>query len=545
MSNAASATQLYEAISARNDGRALQIIEEVWSWYSKRKIVDDPAAAKRVQGTLALDLSASVRFNWENLNIPDDQGRTHLHVAALRSLPHICNALVQRFMVDCNAQDNLGWTPLLYAAASKSLETVQALLKAGAKLSLKIPAKDGDLPLHVAVRKQNEMHFSVLLDAGAEIDAKTKGGFTALHLAAEFITEREDFDVLWYRADETVRLQSSDTGRTIIHCAAAGNNYKLIERLISQGQRCDVQDKAGQTPLHIACACNAGPAAGALLGAGVDPNTQDTNGQTALHVAARVGALRIAQLLIRRGAAVDVCDARGWTPLFEAVTANQLATVRGLLAQGAQVNVRANDGDLVSHAAARIAAAIPHLTVSQAGQLEEVMRDLVHAQLNVNAVGAGGDTLLSISARVGSVRLLRMMMQFGAVLETSKMPPVPVPAIHCAAARADVEFLRTVIELGADPSVCDTTGRPALLAAMEAGREANMLCLLENGTCFALTSRIWSVGLFLTYLFRAESQAPTRMQCVQTTGRFFIKPSCSTNRHGALFFLTDPCFKLC
>ena len=91
-----------------------------------------------------------------------------------------------------NARDDLGATPLYWAATGSSAEVVRILLEAGA--NPKARGNDGSTPLHIAAVGSSPKVVRILLAAGAEVEARTNIGSTPLHMAA------------WFGSAEQVRL---------------------------------------------------------------------------------------------------------------------------------------------------------------------------------------------------------------------------------------------------------------------------------------------------------------------------------------------------
>ena len=89
---------------------------------------------------------------------------------------------------DANAQDNVGWTPLLQAAWTKHLELVQVLLEYHADIHAR--NSRGEVALHLAAcgldpaflrRQVNLDILQFLLDHGADVNTKDNEGSTPLH----------------------------------------------------------------------------------------------------------------------------------------------------------------------------------------------------------------------------------------------------------------------------------------------------------------------------------------------------------------------------
>jgi len=127
----------------------------------------------------------------------------------------------------------------------------------------------GATPLMQASAFGNMETLRLLLDAGADVNARNRVDATAL---------------LW----------------------AAGDPVRA-RLLIERGADVKIQSKQGRTPLMVAAACAGNSAIVALmLSKGADPLTKDRIGTTVLSFAARAGDVETVKLLLKAGAEPNV-----------------------------------------------------------------------------------------------------------------------------------------------------------------------------------------------------------------------------------------------
>ena len=84
-------------------------------------------------------------------------------------------------IIDINARDNVGLTPLHWACYNGHIETAKTLLDHGAKVNVKNDC--GQTSLHFASRYGYTETAKILLDHGAKVNVKNNCGDTPLHSA--------------------------------------------------------------------------------------------------------------------------------------------------------------------------------------------------------------------------------------------------------------------------------------------------------------------------------------------------------------------------
>ena len=226
-----------------------------------------------------------------------------------------------------------------------------------------------------ALRGQSAM-VDLLLDAGANIDAKTQDGGTPLQSAA------------WGGHVETVKilLESGASlpgaGEKALRTAARRGHVEVLRALLAAGVSADAVED-GQSMLFSAIQLDRVDIAEALLEAGADPNgrpgrrnplaaaimrdatalvrrllaagaeVDPEEGEAPACAAASKGNLALLRELYTRGATLERADLHGWTALLEAASAGRGAVVQWLIEQGVTLTCVDADGHNARTVAAR------------------------------------------------------------------------------------------------------------------------------------------------------------------------------------------------
>lgn len=199
-----------------------------------------------------------------------------------------------------------GWTPLHVAVAECRTDIVRLLVDAGADLEAR--TEHHRTPLHVALGHCPDL-VPLLLDRGAVLDARSAAYLDRLdELTAHLDDDSSLGDaesgaelLLWAAlggAPAAARLlleRGADADGGALHAAASGARLELIRLLLDAGADVDRRDPdTGRTPLHAAVSGGTEESldvARVLLAAGADVNATTTDGASALDIS-RVAAAR-------------------------------------------------------------------------------------------------------------------------------------------------------------------------------------------------------------------------------------------------------------
>ena len=237
-----------------------------------------------------------------------------------------------------NATDAAGSTALHHAAGFGTLETVKLLLDKGAEVDAK--NRRSSTPLHWAIH--DEARVRLLLSHGAAINAKQIEDRTPLYQAAVLANGNAVLRLLLEKGADLSLVTL--VGRTPLMAAAGRGDTEAMLLLIAKGANINRKNGAGGTAL-TAAASNGNPrAVGLLLEKGADAGVRTKRNETALGNAATAGVVETFKLLLDRGADVNIQNFRGYSPLMLAASSDAMPAgiVKMLLSKGADTSYSAD-----------------------------------------------------------------------------------------------------------------------------------------------------------------------------------------------------------
>jgi len=336
------------------------------------------------------------------------------------------------FLLDRGADgENMGKKTGLYSASSSGYaDVVRSLIDRGADLNAICEGHVEDphvelTPLHVAIRNERLDIAILLLERGADTEARGSEDQTALYMASSHGYADVVRSLIDHGADLNAICKDFDE-----HCW-------------------DVK----WAPLHVAIDCGRRDIALLLLERGADTETRGSVNQTALFKASSQGYADVVRSLIDRGADLNaICESYDdqhwngadfvhWTPLHVAIHKKHRDVVILLLERGADMETRNSDDQTA-------------LYMASTRECADIVRQLISHGADLNAK-----------------------------CEDWRLWPdeVKLTPLHFASWNGITPILRILLEHGADPNASDNVGKTALHLASPGRRITDVELLLEYG----------------------------------------------------------------
>jgi ankyrin repeat protein len=409
------------------------------------------------------------------------------------------NGEVARMLLKAGADPNavaVQGTVIERAAIDGKTQVVEALFETGQKIDLGAAISLGmtgrakemlqaepalansagwPTPLMRAVRRNDEELVTVLLDAGADVNAgsdimNAAGRWTALSSAVTSGSECVAVLLLTRSADPNACGGKNE--ESLLHFSVINRSTELVRLMLEKGADPNSEPEwppTQRTPLQLAALQGKRDVCDVLLSAGADVNRGPV---TPLLLAAAAGGPEIAELLLERGAALDIWSAcalgregdvrrllteqavlleardryRGRTPLSWAVHGGDAALASMLLEHGAQVSARS-------------------IATGYTDECE------YYGPIDVNKQPSAtlGETPLHIAVRSGRGDVVSLLLDHGAEInahEAGYQDVAGMTPLHAAASRGDVELVKLLLDRGAAIDSEDSEGTTPLHLAL-------------------------------------------------------------------------------
>lgn len=246
-----------------------------------------------------------------DVNARDRKGHNALHFAAADLWRHD-HLVIEKIELLLNKGHKLtdragetGYTALHMAALTGRLATVRYIMNKDKKLDVNSRDKEGDTPLHIAVKVteiDRSKIMSALIAGGADVEARDKRGNSVLTVVA-YTPQRfsADYMELLLEAGSNPNAENK-TGNTAMHAAVWAGKTLEMKILKKYGADIDKKNEDGHSPLLAMVFSNKSPepnVIGMLAKYGANIETTTRNGETVLHVAIDRGHLSLVDWMLQ------------------------------------------------------------------------------------------------------------------------------------------------------------------------------------------------------------------------------------------------------
>jgi len=339
----------------------------------------------------ALDLYKSLVGAKAKVDMTCREGNTALMMACRRGHARMVEYMIAK-KANLDAQNKLGWTPIIWSSINGHEEVTTMLIQAHA--SYLHADGEGRTPCMWAARHGHLVLVENFLACGLNLSVTDKAGLTVFDHAGEHLEMRitisaveevnthlldaarqNDKEAVVRALEAGADLEVRDDGGfTALMWAALNNSVDMVELVIRHGANPSLQVFYGPEAIdsqHMEVGEAIEEIIGSndrLLAAAMDNdfdavfveieigafiNVQDHKDRSALMWAARHGQKDVVERLVTKNSLIDDRDKSGWAAIHFAVAAKSAGTVSMLHHLGADFAPRTYEGDTLLHMSVR------------------------------------------------------------------------------------------------------------------------------------------------------------------------------------------------
>ncbi|KAL6815059.1 ankyrin repeat-containing domain protein [Trichoderma sp. SZMC 28015] len=425
-----------------------------------------------------------------NMTTQYGRGKSAVHAALDGGHMHVLEFLISKG-ADVNSQPPLfAWIP--YGDS----QCLKYLLDHG--MNMDVQDEQHGTALHSAITSDNSVHFGLLLERGADINALNEMLGTPLQVACAELNrlyanqeENQKFHyikkLLDYGADPNI---CGGKYATALQAACSNTKFyqtglpmKVVQLLIEHGADVNAQGGHWGSALHAAAASYLEENVGImklLLDNGAKVDQKGNSGETPLHVACHEGTLEAVRFLVDRGADVNAESGPFGTPILAAAARgdpSSYAILSFLTDKGANINYQGGEYGSALQA---------HFHDSYAGDAGVFYFLLKHCA-DVNAKGGKYGTALIAACGHSSPHVkecVRLLLDHGADVNahSEEHGTALIAACQLGVHRLrDPQVVHLLLECGADVNAQDGKHATALSAACRWNFSEAVELLLNHG----------------------------------------------------------------
>eukprot|EP00118_Oscarella_pearsei_P009022 m.49460 g.49460 ORF g.49460 m.49460 type:complete len:1662 (+) comp33992_c0_seq1:255-5240(+) len=358
-----------------------------------------------------------------------------------------------------------GCTALMFAALAGHVDVAELLLDYSALINVHSDS-NMDSPLTFACWKGHVNVVDLLLEKGADLEHRTKEGFTPLMFAAlgghTVVAER----LLKRRAK--VNVPSGSNNDIPLTSACWKGHRNVVELLLTYESNLEHRTKDGCTPLMLAAREGHYDVAELILRHGGKVNTPSgSESNIPLTLACWKGHVEVVRLLLDQNSAIEHQNKAGCTPLMLAAREGHFETTKLLLSKGTKLDVPSGSNDDTP------------LTLACWKGHADVVELLLLSKSNIDHQTKTGCTPLMEATREGHSKVVGILLRHGADVETpDNYGQTP---LFMACWKGHTEVAALLLRHGANKDCRTKTGITPLFQACREDHVGIVRLLLDHG----------------------------------------------------------------
>lgn len=347
---------------------------------------------------------------------------------------------------------------LVEAAKQGERTAVTVLLQRG--VDVNGTEADGTTALHWAAHNGDLNMLNGLIRAKANLNAKNRYGVAPIWLAAN--NGHADVVEMLLRAGADAQTTRADSGETVLMVAAMAGHVPVIQRLLAYGADPNAVDVVRQqTALMWAAAEAHTPAIKVLVEAGAKLEARSSTGMTPLMFAIRAGSVEATMRLLDLGANLKATAPDGTTSIGLAIINAHWDLAAKLLDRGADANENDPRGRPL------------HLVAFMRRADNRGLSSFLPRRQSESSESIGlAKALLAHGARINE-RINYKNASFNpdhmAISYFASTNYQGATALYLSAKSCDLEFIKFLVDNGADPKIPTLQGVTPLLTAAGIG----------------------------------------------------------------------------
>lgn len=420
-------------------------------------------------------------------------GATPLILASYLGYTDIVNALIEKG-VDVKAKDDVdGCMAIHLAAANGKNEVIDILLDKDASNINDVDNK-GNTPLHWASMKDRADTVELLIENGADIEAKDIDNWTALHYAAAFaslqtvealVDNGADKNSLTKDGNIPVNYAKDETIKTYLSGGKIGreDTEEVVEEETKETAADETAENTETSETITEDELN-NELDTTQNGSIVDPTVVDLDPkQLELLIAVKNNDIIAVNALLKENVNPNFVDEEGYSPLHRAVLNNNLDVVNVLLSYKdidteIKLPYEASVDDWY------LGGATPLLVASYTGNAD-IVNALIEAGSDIRAKDdIDGATTIHIASANGNNEVINILLNKDNTLinEADSMKDTP---LHWASIKNQTDTISLLLANGADTKLANSDGNTVLHYAAMYGDVNTVNVLLEADSSLA------------------------------------------------------------